>query len=867
MKSKTRFYFAFLAFFLPLGALAQTDNQALSFEEVVGHAFGERITMHHQAMHYLQHLAANSDRVTLFDAGQSVERRRQQYVVVTSAQNHARLDEIRDNAQRLNDPRTLDQAAADAIIVDQPAIFYFGGSIHGFELSGTEAALKLLEKLATESGDAVMQVLDNTVVIIDPMLNPDGRDAFAMFNHQRTGQHVNASDEDWNNDFNAWLSLQFRTSHYYFDLNRDWFVHTHPETRGRLPIIRDWRPQAGVDAHEMGADVEFYFDPPDAPWASYFPDYTRRWFNEFGQAHADAFDEAGFEYMAGERFNFYYPAYTTSFLTYQGAVGMLYEQGSTRGLAITRPDGTVRSLEDALMQQFTAGWAAIQLTAGRRAEMLGDYYQAHREAIEDGNRGIRRYVISNEGDPNMVAEVVNMLMRNGIEVHRTTAGSRLQNSRDRYGNDVGTQDFAAGTYVIEAAQPRNRFVRTLMEPSLEMPEAFLAQARERIDRAENPRFYDITAWSVPLFYNIQAFSSSDGASLSVERVESEVRQTVEFPSEPARYAYLIDGSQTSALSAAAHMRKQGYRVSVIYVATQIRDQSIPRGTMIFRVGQNPDSLHDTLRNMAERYRLDVVTTDTGYADQGFLSLGSGETRLVREPDVAIIADHPVNGYSFGWAWHTLDYVYDIPTTIINNGSISSTGLERFTTIVLPQVNNVSAFVDNLGESGVARLQRWVRAGGTLVTIGTSADIAREALEISDLESDHDVEEGEEAPRRFTVPGAFFRTNIDSHYWLSAGYDGDFPVLVNSSNLYRAPERDAPSAARRLSISIAADDALIAGHAWPESLENLPGAAIAYEQRVGSGRVISLTEDVNFRGYWRGADRLFLNAVILGPGAP
>jgi len=842
-------------------------SQSLSFEDVAGHRLGERITMHHQAMRYLEHLAEHSDRVALFSAGQSVERRRQQYVVVTSPQNHQRLDEIRSNAQRLNDPRTLNQSEADAIIATQPSIFYFGGSIHGFELSGTEAALKLLEKLVTDTGGDVQRVLDNSVVIIDPMLNPDGRDAFAMFNHQRVGQHVNHTDEDWNNDFNSWLSLQFRTSHYHFDLNRDWFAHTHPETRGRVPVIREWRPQAGVDAHEMGSNVEFYFDPPDAPWSPYFPEYTRRWFNEFGQAHADAFDEAGYEYMSGERYNFFYPAYTTSFLTYQGAVGMLYEQGSTRGLAITRPDGTVRTLEDAMMQQFTAGWAAVQLTAERREEILQDYYQAHREAIDDGGQGIRRYLITEQGDPNMVAEVVNMLMRNGIEVHRITSNTQLRNSRDRYGADVGTQQFAAGTYVVEAAQPRNRFLRTLMEPDLEMPEDFLSLARERIDRAENPRFYDISAWSVPLLYNVQAYSSRDGSNLSAELLTEPVRQSVDFPATPPRYAFLIDGSQTSALSAAAHMRKMGYRLSVTYMDTQISGQAYPRGTLVFRVGQNPDSLQSTLREMAEKYRLDVTTADTGFADQGFLSLGSGETRLVSEPDVAIVADDPVNGYSFGWAWHTLDYVYDIPTTIVNNGSLRSMSLDRFTTIVLPQVNNVSAFVDNLGEAGVERLQRWVREGGTLVTIGQSAEIARGALSLTDLESFYDVDEDEEAPRRFAVPGAFFNTEVDTHFWLTAGYEGNFPVLINSSNLYRAPDRESPSAARRLSISVADANPLISGHAWPESLERLPGTAIAYEQRVGSGRVISLTEDVNFRGYWRGADRLFLNAVILGPSAP
>jgi len=188
------------------------------------------------------------------------------------------------------------------------------------------------------------------VMIADPVINSDGRDAFAQFNHQHRGKYANPDPADWSNDFNSWDARKYRTGHYYFDLNRDWFAHTHPETRNRAALLQEWRPQAGVDAHEMGSEREFYFDPPTDPVSPLFPEYTTKWFEEYGRAHADAFDREFIEYTKREMFNYFYPAYFTSYMTYQGAVGMLYEQGSSRGFAWELSDGTVRTLA---MQRLT----------------------------------------------------------------------------------------------------------------------------------------------------------------------------------------------------------------------------------------------------------------------------------------------------------------------------------------------------------------------------------------------------------------------------------------------------------------------------------------------------------------------------------
>lgn len=845
---------------------AQPVEQTVpTFRDVTGFEFGEQITQHHEMVRYLEALGKSSPRVAVINQGMSWEGRELLLAVVTSPENHLRLDEIKANVRRLGDPRQLPSGEVSGIIENQPVIVWIGGSIHGFELSGAEGALKLLEHLTTGNDEETLQALQNTVVLIDPILNPDGRDAHAYFNMQRGGREPNPERHDWSNDTNWWDGLKFRTGHYFFDTNRDWFAHTQKETRYRVPVIQEWRPQVGVDAHEMGPDVEFYFDPPTDPVSPFFPDYAMKWFEVFGRAHADAFDERGFEYTKREMFNYFYPAYTTSYLSYQGAVGMLYEQGSTRGLALKRSDGTVRTLADALEQQYVALSALVRASADNREEMLRDYYDAHRAAIDDGQQGIRRYIITQDGDPYLVAELVNLLMRNGVEIHRLNAEVQFNNVRDRAGQSVGRYAIPEGSYILDAAQPRNRLIRALLEPNVPMPEEFLTEARERVERAENPRFYDITGYSLPLLFNVKVYGTADGRSINAERITSQVTLSASVPDHEAQYAYLIDGKQSRSVSALYHLRDRGYRVGMMTEPTRMQGIDFSRGTIVVRVNQPKAGIHNAVREIAGQFGLDIRAVSTGRAEPGFTAPGSPTTIDFRKPEIAIVAEFPVFGYSFGWLWYTLDRQYNIPHTIIRASSIRNLQLDRFDVIILPAVSG-AMFAREIGEEGVDRLKRWVRDGGTLVTItGGATDFVREQLELTSLKSWYDLEENKKK-QRFSVPGAIFRTIINTDTWMTAGLDKELPVLVNSANIY-LPSDDPPSSVRRVVVSYAEDQILAAGHAWEESIERMPGTVFAYEERVGGGRVIAFAEDINFRAYFRGTNRLLLNAVVVGPSAP
>lgn len=841
-----RLFVALCLALLASPALAQVPTYA----EVVGHTVGERITTARDAEVYLQRLAQSSDRVTYAVQGRSWEGRPLMLATITSPENHARLDEIRDVARRLDDAR-LTRPSADQLS-RQPVIVWLGGSIHGFELSGTEGLMLLVEHLTTRDDPETLALLANTVILVDPMLNPDGRDAFAHRNHKALGRAPVASTDDWANDFTSWEALTYRGGHYLFDTNRDWFAHTQRETLWRMPTFRAWRPQVAVDLHEMGTDNEFFFDPPTEPVAPYFPGFASSGFELFGAAYARAFDTAGFDYTTKQFYNYFYPGYTTSWTSYQGAVGMLYEQGSSRGLAIERSDGSVRTLLDAAMQQYTAALTAVRVSADHRERLLADYAAGARAALDDGGRGTRRYVVPATGDPQMLHELAAALERNGIEVMATTEAGTMRGHRG---------ELPVGSLVIEAAQPRNRLARTLLERHLELPAEFLARARERLERDENPRFYDITAYSLPLLFGLDAFAGS-AAAPRVERWRAPEAATVPETS----YAWLIDGRQAASAAVAALLRRDGVRVRVSPVAFRHGGIDYATGTVVVRDTPAGD-VQAKLSALAGTYGVTVRAAGSGLAEGGLPALSAGEMFSLKPPEVALVGEHPVHAQSFGWAWYVLDGVYRIPTTVLRTRSLGSTPLERYTTIVLPSLTQAGELTTLIGDGGKERLKRWVQDGGTLVAIGSGAEWVEKTLELAALEDAHMTGDGEPELQRIPVPGAFVRAELDPNSWLASGYDGSIAVLATSNRVWRLPE-GAPDRRKRAVARYADADALhVAGHLWPENRERLPGAVFLYEERIGDGRVIRFAEDPNFRGYWRGANRLFLNAVLLGPSAP
>jgi hypothetical protein len=333
--------------------------------------------------------------------------------------------------------------------------------------------------------------------------------------------------------------------------------------------------------------------------------------------------------------------------------------------------------------------------------------------------------------------------------------------------------------------------------------------------------------------------------------------------ERAGYAYVLDGRSAASLAALYHLRHKGYRASVLTKRSRFAGQVVHGGSVIVRVGQNDSTVHAAVEKVAGHFGVEVLAMHTGLSDSGYPPLGSGwHGFMVKEPRIALLGETPIFPYSFGWAWYTLDRQHGIPTAVLRTSFVSRTDLDEYNVIIIPDAPP-EPLARVLGEQGGERLAQWVRDGGTLVAIGDAIDFVREQLELIALRSWYDTDDGKDA-QRFDVPGAIFRVTLDDGYWMSAGYDaGELPVLVDSPELYLPPE--GPPSSRQRVVARYAEK--LSGHAWQETLERIPDAVFVYEERVGGGRVIAFAEDPNYRGYLRAANRLFLNAVILGPSAP
>ncbi len=530
---------------------------------------------------------------------------------------------------------------------------------------------------------------------------------------------------------------------------------------------------------------------------------------------------------------------------------------------MTRPDGTVRTLRYAAENQYLGSWALVERSISEREGLLRDYYEQHRAFLEEDSGGFRRYLLPPSGDPNLRAEAVNLMLRNGVEVQELTEARDVERLVDAEGSSVAGREFPAGTYVVEVAQPR--VVGLLFQPT--------AQA------------------TLPHHFNLEAFGTRDGRELPLRGVE-EPLPTATDPAHPVApspvrvpageggavtrdrpgYAYLLDGRQTLALTAARELREQGHRLWISTSALRIGGRDYSSGTVVVPVRENVEAVHEAVERVAGALYLEVRGEDTGLADPGFPSMGSASFVGLEPTEIALVAGDPVRAYSFGWAWFTLERQHQVPVSVLRAGSLATTPLGRFDVLVLPDMAP-GAFAQLVGEEGLERIRRWVRDGGTLVTIGGATDLARGALRLIGLRSFYETPEGEGlapigisevfVPLDLTEP-AYDPTTLAQGDWVASGYDRlRLHAPVSSGRLLLATEGRGHVAARYGELS---QERREGGGDWVRGAERLSGGVYAYHERVGRGRVVAFADDPNFRAQARGTNRLFLNAVLVSASA-
>jgi len=820
-------YLGLLAFLFPFLLLSQALQ---SPSEFLGYELGTQFTRHHEVVDYYEYLAANaSDRVQLKEYGKTNERRPLLLAIVSSAANMQNLDAIR--AAHLQS--TTGGASATKAVV------WMSYNVHGNESVSTEASMQTIYELLTTK----KEYLENTVVILDPCINPDGRDRYVNWynENKNTPNQVNPDSKEHHE---GWLSG--RSNHYMFDLNRDWAWLTQVESQQRLVMYNQWLPHIHVDFHEQGVDNPYFFAPSAEPFHEVVTPFQRSFQETLGRNHARYFDANGWFYFTRERFDLFYPSYGDTYPTYNGAIGMTYEQGGSgrAGLGVLTSIGDTLTLQDRIAHHKTTGLSTVEV-ASKNITQLNEEF---RKFYQPRNFKYKSYVLN--GDPDKKRALTSLLDKHGIEYGWGKNGV-IKGFNYATGTN-GSMQTSENSLVISTNQKKGTLVKVLFEPDAKLTDSLT---------------YDITAWSLPYAYGMEAMASSS-------YVNSETREggwgwTI-YPPLEARinenvYAYVADWNSMDDARFLAELLTNDIRVRHAEKPFTINGQRHERGSLIITASDNqhnPDFI-STLRAVAEtNLKLDLTPVATGFVDKG-KDFGSSDVKMITPVKVAVLSGEPTSTLRFGELWHFFEQQLHYPLTVLDADYFNRVDLSAYDVLVLPDGRGYRGFMN---EAMLGKIKDWVAGGGRLIAMGNaiSSIDGKEGFDIKakdDKKEDEDTEDPEayeEAERermKEQITGAIFRTKVDPTHPLAFGYGDTYFSLKLGADSYDYLKQGTVAYLEN-------DTKPMAGFAGSEAQKKIAKTLVFGVENHGRGQVVYMVDNPLFRGFWENGKLFFANALFM-----
>jgi len=892
-------------------------NEFLDFDYATRVATPEQITS------ALKSWVNQSDRLKVIEYARSHENRPLHAVFISSPENLKNLNSIKDKISQLADARITNDRKAKTLINELPAIAWMAYSIHGNETSGADAALGVIYHLIASKDDDILELLDEMVIIVDPVMNPDGRARFAKNLEQYRGTAPNYDDQslihtgDW---------PYGRTNHYYYDLNRDWVYLTQPETQGRVALINEWKPQILVDAHEMGAQDTFMTGPAREPINKNVDYDLIKWGNVFAKDQGNEFDRRNWRFYTGEWHEDLYPGYSF-YVAFRGTLGILYEQSRMAEDGVRRPEGTIQSYKESVHHQFVSTMINLDTLKNNSKSMYEDYWDGRKYNVSSNSKySNRSYVVlanDNNGRINALAE---KLKAQDIEIYKNNKPINVSNALKQNGVTVNEYTIPTGSMIIPNNQPEAPLVSAILEFDAEIDDEVLIEEKQKRIKNGSSIMYDTTAFNFTMMFGLPAITVPQDLKDNLTNWTPSP-ESLEINQDAVIWA--VDGKDDRSVAFAARLLEQNVQVRIIDKNSTLSGHDLSRGSVAVIAMDNPsyNNLHETIKTVATDLDISVVSIESGFGPKELPDWGGRHFRLLKKPQIAILSHSGFSSYDVGVSWWSLDHHLGIRHSQLNSSLTGYGDLRRYNTIILPSGNpDLSDYAKNM-------LMDWVKQGGTLIannrstrtiissdgmgsvkSLNTTFDKSKSynidlMREIYSLEDNIDISDANnnKVDTEITYPwetsdvtytkeqlemrdkwqstlmpsGAIVSARADSENWLTFGAEdvvpvlyGNYPILMTGGNSTAAlrigeliPNKDSKTKTINWSQIPSGYDLNVrmSGLVWPEASQRIANSAYLTREKIGKGQIILFSGEPNFRGSARGTNRLWLNAVIYGSG--
>jgi hypothetical protein len=822
---------------------APFDKKIPSPEEFLGYPIGEHHTRHDRIVAYLQKLADMSDKASLTKYGQTHEYRSLVILNISTPDKIKNIAQHQEQHLKLVDPNDKSEVA-----VDQPVFINLGYNVHGNEPSSSEAAMLTAYTLVASQSDEVKKYLEESIVFIDPTINPDGRDRHSHWANMYKGSPKVSDPQDVEHN-EAWP--RGRTNHYWFDLNRDWLLGINPESRGKLAWYHQWYPNVVTDFHEMGTNSSYFFEPMKAN-AAKDPIMPKENYNQLNDLFAKYFtedlDKIGSMYFTKEVFDGTYPGYGSSYPDLQGGLALLFEQASSRGHLQETSMGEI-TFAFTIRNQYTSSLATVR-AAVENKKTLFDYQKSFfKSALSNASKnGVKGYVFGDNYDENRTRAFIDKLLLHQVKVYNLT-GDVTRN---------GKLYESENSYYVPTSQPQYRMVQTMFET---------------YDQYTDSVYYDASAWSVANFYNMSYATVTGSMSMGTEVKQADNQTTVD-EIKKTEYAYIIPWEDYNAPAMLYQLQDKGVRTMSAFKPFSMdiegKTRTFDYGTLVIPVSKqkmSSENLYKILKKASQDHKVEVISSNTGYSTKG-IDLGSGNIRALEKPKALMLVGQGVSSYEAGEVWHLLDTRMNMPITKLPIRNFSGIDLNDYNVMAM-----VSGGYSQLDSLSIMKLKGWVSQGNTLITTRSASSWAvnKKLVKEKLVKEEKDEKEKKEVAERKPyvnadnnigkerVGGIILEVDLDLTHPLAFGYkDSKLPVYRNS-NVWLVPSKNSYATVARYSANPHID-----GFISKKNMETfLKPSASLIVSKVGGGRVVMFADNPNFRGSWYGTNRLFLNAIFLG----